>query len=356
MSQKISYCILSILFLVSCKQTQQTTQQSPKSEFIDLTSLEGDGDKVMPKYMNTITTNELQDLLYTYASDEMEGRNTGEPGQKKAVAFLREQYQANNIPSGTKDNTYFQIVPETYFRKNSGIKASENVLAFIQGSEKPDEVLVISSHLDHIGVNKDGEVYNGADDDGSGTVALIEMAEAFKQAVDDGYGPKRSILFLHVTGEEKGLYGSRYYTENPVYPLENTIANLNIDMIGRNDKDHKQDNNYVYLIGSDKLSTELHNVSAAINKKYLDMNLDYRYNDENDPNRFYYRSDHYNFAKNNVPVIFYFNGVHEDYHKITDTPDKINYPLLTKRTHLIFATAWELANRAERPVVDKTQP
>ena len=233
---------------------------------------------------------------------------------------------------------------------------SENVVAFIKGTEKPDEVLVLSAHLDHEGI-KNGEIYNGADDDGSGTIAIIEIAEAFQQAVKDGYSPKRSILFLHVTGEEKGLLGSRYYTDmNPIFPLENTIADLNIDMIGRIDPKRKEgDRNYVYLIGSDKLSTELHELSEDINKKYTNIELDYTYNDENDPNRYYYRSDHYNFAKNNVPVIFYFNGTHDDYHQPSDTPDKIEYDLLENRTRLVFYTAWELANRENRPVVDKAE-
>jgi Zn-dependent M28 family amino/carboxypeptidase len=175
------------------------------------------------------------------------------------------------------------------------------------------------------------------------------MAEAFKQAEKEGFGPKRSLVFLHVTGEEKGLLGSKYYTENPLYPIKNTVANLNIDMIGRvNPKRESEDPNYIYLIGSDKLSQELHDISEAVNDKYIQLELDYTYNDERDPNRFYYRSDHYNFAKKNIPVIFYFNGTHEDYHKPTDTANKINYPILEKRIKLIFYTAWELANRKNR--------
>jgi hypothetical protein len=231
---------------------------------------------------------------------------------------------------------------------------SENVVAYIKGSEKPNEIVVISAHLDHEGI-KDGKIYNGADDDGSGTIALLEIAEAFKTAENAGNGPKRSILFLHVTGEEKGLLGSRHYTDNdPIFPLEDTVTNLNIDMIGRTDPKRKEgDRNYVYLIGSDKLSTELHNISEEVNSKYCNIELDYTYNDENDPNRFYYRSDHYNFAKNNIPVIFYFNGTHDDYHKPSDTPDKIEYDLLENRTKLVFYTAWEVANRNQRIVVDK---
>lgn len=213
--------------------------------------------------------------------------------------------------------------------------------------------MVISAHLDHIGKMYDGTVYNGADDDGSGNVAILEIAEAFKKASEEGNGPKRSILFLHVTGEENGLLGSKYYTENPVFPLINTVTNLNIDMIGRVDKEHKDNPNYVYLIGSDKLSSELHTVSEEINKRYTQIDLDYTYNDDDDPNRFYYRSDHYNFAQYKVPIIFYFNGTHDDYHQVTDTADKIDYELLEKRAKLIFHTAWEVANRKHRVFVDK---
>lgn len=231
---------------------------------------------------------------------------------------------------------------------------SENVIAFIKGNELPDEYIIISAHLDHIGAH-DNKIFNGADDDGSGTIAILEIAEAFKKAEIDGYGPKRSIVFLHVNAEEKGLLGSKYYTDfEPLFPLRNTVANLNIDMIGRTDPERKYgQRNYIYLIGSDKLSTELHEISEMVNKKYTNIELDYTYNDDNDPNRFYYRSDHYNFAKNNIPVIFYFNGTHDDYHRATDTADKIEYDLLENRARLVFYTAWELANRQNRIIVDK---
>lgn len=308
------------------------------------------------KYAKTITAKDLGTHLFTYASDEFEGRNTGEPGQKKAVEYLKNFYVSKEIVSPLGGNDYFQEVPAEWINKNTRrgkFKDSENVVAFIKGSEKPEEIIVISAHLDHEGI-KNGEIYNGADDDGSGTVAMLEIAEAFQMAVKNGKGPKRSILFLHVTGEEKGLLGSKYYTDvDPIFPLANTVCDLNIDMIGRIDDRHKADPNYVYLIGSDKLSTELHNISERINAKYTNINLDYKYNDENDPNRFYYRSDHYNFAKNNVPIIFYFNGTHADYHRPSDTPDKINYELLENRARLVFHTAWEVANMETRIIADK---
>ena len=302
------------------------------------------------KYAQSITDKELKELLYVYASDYFAGREAGTRGQKLAVDFLKDYYISLGINSaeGTSP-TYFQTMKLIIDRK---IINTENVAAIIPGSDKPEEYIVITSHLDHIGTH-DGEINNGADDDGSGTVAMLEIAEAFKGAYDKGEGPKRSILFLHVSAEEKGLLGSKYYVENPLYPLDNTVANLNIDMIGRTDpKRLDKDPNYIYLIGSDRLSQELHDLSEAANNKFTNLILDYTFNDLNDPNRFYYRSDHYNFAKNNIPIIFYFNGTHEDYHKPGDTVDKINYPLLEKRTKLIFYTLWELANREERINLD----
>ncbi|WP_298781424.1 M28 family peptidase [uncultured Polaribacter sp.] len=514
--KKILY-VASALVFIACGTSKNTSKEDAN---VDQAA----------KYAATITSAELSEHLYTYASDKFEGRETGEKGQKMAVEYLMNEYKSLKIPSALPDNNYFQNVelikaaaPElsmsvnganfngvkdfvsiasakngvvseseiafvsygietdkysnyknidvkgkivlikagepkdgdtytatgtkeaskwstrqqygakrkvamdkgakailfydtnmynmfaNYYGKSSGrislkndkdagekmyyffvnnsvakaiysnidsdedskiIKtnlnftytesakdlSSENVAAFIKGSEKPDEILVISAHLDHEGI-KDGKVYNGADDDGSGTVAILEIAEAFQMAAKNGHTPKRSILFLHVTGEEKGLLGSKYYTDiDPIFPLANTIADLNVDMIGRTDPKRKEgDRNYIYLIGSDKLSTELHEISEAVNTKYTNVELDYTYNDENDPNRFYYRSDHYNFAKNNIPVIFYFNGTHDDYHQPSDTPDKIEYDLLENRTRLIFHTAWELANRENRIIVDKAE-
>lgn len=338
---RILFLLLSLTVFYNCGNAQNASLKIEKST-------ENGNPKV---YASTITLNELKKDLFTYASDEFEGRETGRAGQKKAVEFLKNRYIDLEIPSPIAPNDYFQEIEAKYLKGNG---ESENVLAYVKGSEKPEEVIVISAHLDHEGVKGD-DIYNGADDDGSGTVAILQIAEAFKLASGNGYRPKRTILFLHVTGEEKGLLGSRYYTDiDPVFPLENTVANLNMDMIGRTDPKRESSNrNYLYLIGSDKLSTELHNISEEVNDKYCNIEFDYTYNDKNDPNRFYYRSDHYNFAKNNIPVIFYFNGTHDDYHQPSDTPDKIDYDLLENRTRLVFYTAWELANRENRIVVDK---
>ena len=307
------------------------------------------------KYIKTITEADLKTHLYIVASDEMEGRETGSPGQKKAGDYLINHYKNNKIPFPKGATEYYQRVPAAYLnaKKDENLPDSENIWAYIEGSEKPNEVVVISAHYDHVGM-KNGEIYNGADDDGSGTVALLEIAQAFQIAKNEGNGPKRSVLILHVTGEEHGLHGSRYYSENPLFPLANTITDVNIDMIGRSDEFHKDSNNYVYLIGSDYLSTDLYNICEDSNKNYINLFIDYKFNDRNDPNRFYYRSDHYNFAKNGIPSVFLFNGVHADYHKPTDEVDKIEFDALTKRTQLAFAIAWELANRDNRPVVDKS--
>ncbi len=238
-------------------------------------------------------------------------------------------------------------------------KEAKNVLGFLEGSDSKlkKEILVITAHYDHLGLGEDGEVFNGADDDGSGTTGVLEIAQAFTKAKKEGKGPKRSILFMTVVGEEKGLLGSEWYSEHPVFPLENTITNLNIDMIGRVGDLYKgkQDSaNYIYVIGSDKLSSTLKQINEEANKTYTKMTLDYKYDDPLDTERIYYRSDHYNFAKHNIPIIFYFNGTHEDYHKKTDEVKKINFPLLAKRAQLVFYTAWELANRTNKPAVDNT--
>ena len=511
--------LLAVAFAMACNSSQKTVDKS-------VTDVKATADPT--SFATKITEADLKEHLYTYASDEFEGRETGEPGQKKAIAYLKSVYESLGIPAAQSNGDYFQTVPlevsnvpeghvtvnskeyelgedfvtfsaangtyndvayvgygieednysdysdidvtgklvlvkfgepmkddgtylisgtdeksvwsnmsesigkRTEIAKSKGAKGiiyldegnfkrfkgyfeysksnnkgrmdlkkteepfasivadatfakaiyadiekdntskilevsltlaiesnndeviSENVAAVIKGSEKPNEYVIISSHLDHIGVSANGDINNGADDDGSGSVALLEIAKAFKAAKDAGHGPKRSIVFLHVTGEEKGLLGSRYYTDvSPIFPLSETVADLNIDMVGRIDPKREGDRNYIYLIGSDKLSTELHELSEEVNSKYMNIELDYTYNDENDPNRFYYRSDHYNFAKNNIPIIFYFNGTHADYHKPGDTPDKINYDLLENRTRLVFYTAWEVANRAKRLVVDK---
>lgn len=340
---------MKLIFITSVLTLVGSCANISFSEKIDnlKKSIVFDDAEIIEKYSNTITADQLKNHVYTLASENFQGRETGEIGFNKASKFVKDFYVSHNISSPLGSENYYQRIPKSYFSETS--VASQNVVAYIEGSEYPNEIIIISAHLDHLGY-PDGVIYHGADDNSSGTAAVLEIANAFIRAKQSGHGPKRSILFLHLTAEESGLFGSRYYVNHPIYALENTVANLNIDMIGRVDRNYQeqQNQNYIYLIGSDRLSTELHYISEAANEQFTNLTLDYKYNDENDSNQYYYRSDHYNFANNNIPVIFYFNGEHDDYHQPTDTPDKINYPLLQKRTQLIFSTAWYLANSNKR--------
>lgn len=316
---------------------------------------------IAQKYAATITQEDLRKHLSIIASDDMEGRETTKPGQYKAARYLASEFEKlglKKIVALGDYKSYFQwfdvyvngksqrlALKENQKPDDYEIKSSMNVIGLLEGSTHPEEYIVISAHYDHIGINRKGEINNGADDDGSGTSAVLEIAEAFITAKKEGKGPERSILFLLVSGEEKGLLGSAYFTDkSSLIPLNAIVCNLNIDMIGRQDEKHKSDE-YVYLIGADKLSNDLDKISKAMNKKYTNYELDYTYNDEKDPNRFYYRSDHYNFAKNNIPVIFFFSGVHEDYHKPGDDIEKILFPKYSKIVQLVFHIAWEVSNR-----------
>ena len=240
--------------------------------------------------------------------------------------------------------------------KYADVLRSNNVIGLIEGSDPKlkDEYIILSAHYDHLGTRGDN-IFNGANDNASGTATVIQLMKALAKAKKEGNGPKRSIVALLVCGEEKGLLGSTYYTKLPAYPLEQTIVNVNVDMVGRTDRLHEPGDEYIYVIGADKLSSELHEINEEANVKYVNMDLDYRFNDEKDPNRYYYRSDHYNFVKKGIPAIFYFNGVHDDYHKSSDTFDKIDFDLMAKTAKLIFHTTWELANRPNRLVIDQVE-
>jgi hypothetical protein len=250
-----------------------------------------------------------------------------------------------------------------------GIKFEEtntqNVVGVLEGSDPKlkDEYIAIGAHYDHVGigtpVNGDA-IYNGADDDGSGTVAVLSIAEAFAK----GPRPKRSLLFVWHAGEEKGLLGSRYVTDFPVVPLDRVVAQLNIDMIGRSKQvgDTEPRNkelsgpDEIYVIGSKMMSTDLGEVSESVNSSFLKLSFNYKYDDPKDPNRFFFRSDHFNYARKGIPIIFYFDGVHVDYHRPSDHPDKIDYRKMERVARTVLATGWTLANRPTRPVVDKKLP
>jgi Zn-dependent M28 family amino/carboxypeptidase len=235
------------------------------------------------------------------------------------------------------------------FEKYRTVINASNVVGFIEGTDKKDEYVFVTAHYDHLGM-RNGLIYYGADDDGSGTVAVIAMAEAFAKAAAEGNRPRRTIVFMTVSGEEKGLWGSEYYSDHPFFPLEKTTVDLNIDMVGRIDTERTTADtlNYVYVIGHDKISSDLPIINEGANNKYTNLVLDYKFDDPNDQNRIYFRSDHYNFARKGVPILFFYDGMlKSDYHKPTDTIEKINWSLFEKRSRMIFHTAWVMANRDE---------
>lgn len=295
--------------------------------------------------MGLIVDDEMTTANHAYISTTLAKAIAGKKSKKIAKARTRSNKKGKACD--VKLSTPFKM----NMSKDVKTLKSKNIAAFIKGSEKPDEYIVVSAHYDHLG-KRGEEIYNGADDNGSGTSTVLELAQAFAKAKNIGQSPKRSIIFLLLTGEEKGLLGSAYYVENPLFPLEQTICDVNVDMVGRVDEKYEDNPNYIYVIGSDRLSTDLHKINEEVNQSYTQLTLDYTYNDENDPNRYYFRSDHYNFAKNGIPSIFFFNGTHPDYHRTTDTVDKINFEKMEKVGQHIFHLVWELANRDAKINVD----
>ncbi|MEO7524277.1 MAG: M28 family peptidase [Ferruginibacter sp.] len=264
----------------------------------------------------------------------------------------------SDLPFSTEDAWSKKIKTSYNYKKLHNLINASNVLGIIEGTDKKDEYVFLTAHYDHLGI-RNGNIYYGADDDGSGTVGVIEMAAAFSKAKAEGHGPRRTMIFMTVSGEEKGLWGSEYYSDHPVYPLEKTSVDLNTDMVGRIDTERKSadTNNYIYVVGHDKLSSDLPMINEGMNNKYTGLTIDYKFDDPNDQERIYYRSDHYNFARKGVPVLFFYDGMLKaDYHKPTDTVDKINWPLYEKRVRMIFHTAWEIANRDEIMKRDKPLP
>lgn len=246
--------------------------------------------------------------------------------------------------------------------------STQNVIGILEGSGPvlKNEYVAIGAHYDHVGMNPfapgPDKIWNGADDDGSGTVAVLSIAEAFAKGAQR---PKRSILFIWHAGEEKGLWGSEYFADHPTVPINSIITELNIDMIGRyqnpGDENHPQNKNLpkpgeVFTIGSRMMSTELGEWSDTVNKAFLNLRFNTKYDDPNDPEQFFYRSDHFNYAKKGIPIIFYMDGSHADYHQASDSIEKINFEQMEKVTKTIFATGWDLANRPVRPKVDKPLP
>jgi Zn-dependent M28 family amino/carboxypeptidase len=285
-------------------------------------------------------------------------------GERRSATSIFESAYANQLLEP------FELNPEKKLaitvKTKSDVAATQNVVGVFEGSDPvlKNEYVALGAHYDHVGVgipvNGDA-IYNGADDDGSGTTALLAMAEALAKT---GTRPKRSVLFVWHAGEEKGLWGSRYFTDYPTIPLDKIVTQLNIDMIGRSKKegDTNPKNrelsgpNEIYVIGSKMMSTELGELTENVNKQYLNLTYDYRYDDPHDPNRFFFRSDHYNYARKGIPIVFFFDGEHEDYHRPGDEVQKIDFQKMEKVTRTIYLTLWEVANRPTRPKVDKQLP
>jgi hypothetical protein len=296
----------------------------------------GDDATLYEKFSNScyINTNVAKDIM----------------GKKyKKVIKARKKIQKKGVPKSVNISCNFKLNQKKKERVLQGV----NVLGYIEGTDEKlkDELVIVTAHYDHLGKRGD-DIYNGADDNGSGTSTVLEVAEAFMEAKKKGAGPRRSVLTMLVTGEEKGLLGSKFYVEKPVFSLDQTVVDINVDMVGRVDKKYADNPNYIYVIGSDRLSTELHEINESVNEKYTQLTLDYTYNAKDDPNRYYYRSDHYNFAEKGIPAIFYFNGTHADYHRTSDTIEKINFEKMELIAQLVFYTAWEIANQDKKIEVD----
>ena len=285
-------------------------------------------------------------------------------GEKSNANQLYNGYYGTGLPAS------FALNPDKKLSMNlanrSEMIPTQNVVAIWEGSDPvlKDEYVAIGAHYDHVGICRPtatDQICNGADDDGSGTTGMLAIAEALAKAPTR---PKRSILFVWHCGEEKGLWGSRYFTEYPTVPLNKIVTQLNMDMIGRSKKagDTNPRNKEltgpsdIYVIGSTMMSTELGEILETVNKSYLNLGFDKKYDDPADPNRFFFRSDHYNYARKGIPIIFFFDGEHEDYHQPGDSPDKIDYEKMEKVARTVYMTMWEVATRPTRPKVDKPLP
>jgi len=313
----------------------------------------------------------LKKHVYTLASDSLQGRETGTIGQFRAADYCIGAFNKNQLlPVFQLDSLRWTFLQKYYFTpalvsffgrmavvakrselsnppsaENSQVLFAHNVGGLLVGSDLKNEVIIISAHYDHLG--KQGNlIYNGADDNASGTASVLAIAAAFDSLAQQGIRPRRSVLFLLFSGEEGGLVGSKYFVDNSPIPMSQIVCNLNVDMVGRTDWEHRRKNNYCYLI-TGKSATELKQTIETANQQTVKLSIDYRYDSENDPSQFYYRSDHYNFAKKGIPIAFFMDGEHPDYHQPSDTANKINYKILQKRATLVFQSAWMMANPKE---------
>jgi hypothetical protein len=300
-------------------------------------------------------TKEISDSLtipLSYVSKEFADRILRD--KKRTIDEISIKIDSTLIPESF-------AIPSVRITFKSGIKREfldcQNVVGLMEGADPKlkEEIVVLSGHYDHLGVSSEGKVFPGADDNASGITAMLNIARAYYEM---NVKPRRSILFLAATGEEKGLFGSQYYSENPLLPLKKTYIDLNMDMIGRIDEEHenKKDSNYIYITGPKIMGGDLLKLNEEANKESMNLNLDYTFDDKKDPNMFYLRSDHINFARHGIPIIDYFSGEHKDYHKVTDRVEKINFDLLRKRTGFIGYSGWKFANYSFPIKIERSIP
>jgi hypothetical protein len=298
--------------------------------------------------LEIIDQDDIHARLTFFASDYFEGREAGTKGGDLAAAYLAGELGEIGVAAVMPDSSYLQR-----FRMpaagppGSHRDSTQNVIGLIPGSDPAvaGQVVAIGAHYDHVGigaaVNGDS-IYNGADDDGSGTVALLEVAEALVQ----GPRPRRSVILVFHGAEEMGLLGSFFFTLQPPLPRDSIVAQLNVDMVGRNARDS------LSIIGAGRISSELENIVVR-QARAEGLHLDFTFDAPDHPERLYYRSDHYNYAQYGIPIAFFFSGLHPDYHQPSDEVEKIDFVKVERAAELVYRVAWEVANRPERLARDR---
>ena len=318
----------------------------------------------------------LRKHVFLLASDSLQGRLTGAAGQKLAATYCISSFrQSHLVPVFRLDSTrslfrqtfpftvsevahfgsvtpyetpltykHYELSPSPLTTEDSSrLLFGDNIGGLLIGTDLKREVVVLTAHYDHLGFSG-ASVYHGADDNASGTATILSVASVFDSLTRAGIRSRRSILFLLFSGEEAGLLGSRYFITHSPIPLDQLICDLNVDMVGRVDFDHRKHPDYCYLITNGQ-GRELQNITERANQQSVHLALNQGgYDTRNDPNRYFYRSDHFNFAKMGIPILFFTDGEHPEYHRVTDTADRISYDVLQKRATLLFQTAWQVAN------------
>ena len=327
----------------------------------------------------TVSAANPKQHVFALASDDFQGRKTGTDGQVQAATYCTQALRQSHLIapfrldsvrgsfrqtfaftttevalygqvrsySGTR-YTKSELVPLPQTAKDSSqVLFGQNVGGLIIGTDLKQELLIISAHYDHLG--KEGKrVFYGADDNASGTATVLGVSAVFDSLRQAGIRSRRSILFVLFSGEESGLLGSSYFIHNSPVPLSQLVCDLNVDMVGRVDDAHRKKPDYCYLLTNNE-GQKLRQIAEQANAQSMNLAINQGgYDTVNDPEQFFSRSDHYNFAKQGIPALFFTNGSHIDYHKPTDTADRINYEVLAKRATLVFQTAWVLANQDER--------